>query len=67
MKTNDLMKTNRLLTVRVLLRALLFTGWTPRATPITGVPEGAQAGDLSGSQTKYAAYYLLTPNGGLRR
>jgi hypothetical protein len=67
MKTIALVKTNRLLTVRVLLRALLLTGWTARATPIAKVLEGAQSGDLSASQTKYAAFYLLTPNSALPR
>jgi len=59
------MKTNHLLIALVLLAALLLTGCGSKDIPVLVVPEGAQAGELtgmeaceyqpSGSKTKYAA------------
>jgi len=59
------MKTNHLLIALVLLAALLLTGCGAKETPAPVLPEGAQAGDLTGlkecefqpagSKTKYTA------------
>ena len=59
------MKTNQLLIALVLFAALLLTGCGSKYAPVLAVPEGAQAGELTGlkeceyppagSKAKYAA------------
>jgi len=59
------MKTNYTLTALVLFAVLLLVGCGSKDTPVPAVPDGAQAGDLTGlkecefqpagSETKYAA------------
>jgi hypothetical protein len=69
------MKTKHRLIVRVISVSQLIAGRAPATTPIAEVPADWQAGDrtkleacrfqLTGSQTKDAALYLLKPYGGL--
>ena len=77
MKTNDLVKTNRFLTVRVLVGTLFSAGPGTKPARQMAAAEGSQAGKTAelyagryqpaSSPKEVADFYILNTMGGLRR